>query len=46
MVSIFMVDCQEMASVVIELPYAPGTDETMNFKRPLQVVALFEGSLL
>jgi len=46
MVSIFMVDCQEMARVVIELPSAPGTDETMNFKRPLPVVALFEGSLL
>jgi len=46
MVSIFVVDCQDMARFVIELLSAPGTDETMDFKRPLTVVALPGGGLL
>lgn len=45
-ISVFVVDGEEMAHLVIKLPSASGTDETMDIKRSFTVIAFSMRGLL
>ena len=45
-ISVFVVDGEEMAHLVIKLPSASGTDETMDIKRLFPVIAFSKRGLL
>ena len=45
-ISVFVVDGEEMAHLVIKLPSASGTDETVDIKRLFPVIAFSKRGLL